>query len=73
VFVADATRQRSHVQLEDPLLTALHQQLVIEGDFAGVEEKIREAAQAGLFDDYIAGGQYKYFCTLCGGRVVRPF
>jgi len=56
------------VQLEDPLLTALHQQLVIEGDFAAVEQKIREAAQAGLFDDYIAGGQYKYVGTLGSGR-----
>lgn len=47
------------MQLEDPLLTNLHQELVIDGNFKRAEELMMEAAEQGFFDDYIQSFNYK--------------
>ncbi|KAI8924913.1 Muskelin N-terminus-domain-containing protein [Entophlyctis helioformis] len=49
----------TNLQLEDPLLTDLHRQLVINGDFDGAEELLTRAASRLLFEDYIGGCTYK--------------
>ncbi|KAF9933335.1 hypothetical protein FBU30_005738 [Linnemannia zychae] len=54
-----ALQDRTHIQLEDPLLTRLHQELVLRGNFKRAEELISEAAERGLFDEYIQTYDYK--------------
>ncbi|KAG0283741.1 hypothetical protein BGZ96_011882 [Linnemannia gamsii] len=54
-----ALQERTHIQLEDPLLTKLHQELVLRGNFKRAEELIAEAAERGLFDEYIQAYDYK--------------
>lgn len=54
-----ALQERTHIQLEDPLLTKLHQELVLRGNFKRAEELIAEAAVRGLFDEYIQAYDYK--------------
>ncbi|KAF9147139.1 Muskelin 1, intracellular mediator containing kelch motif [Linnemannia schmuckeri] len=54
-----ALQERTHIQLEDPLLTKLHQELVLRGNFKRAEELIAEAAERGLFDEYIQTYDYK--------------
>ncbi|KAF9120101.1 hypothetical protein BGW39_011659 [Mortierella sp. 14UC] len=54
-----ALQERTHTQLEDPLLTKLHQELVLRGNFKRAEELIAEAAERGLFDEYIQAYDYK--------------
>ncbi|KAF9904273.1 Muskelin 1, intracellular mediator containing kelch motif [Linnemannia zychae] len=54
-----ALQERTHTQLEDPLLTKLHQELVLHGNFKRAEELIAEAAERGLFDEYIQAYDYK--------------
>ncbi|KAG0207666.1 hypothetical protein BGX33_006694 [Mortierella sp. NVP41] len=54
-----ALQERTHTQLEDPLLTKLHQELVQRGNFKRAEELIAEAAERGLFDEYIQAYDYK--------------
>ncbi|KAG9508874.1 Muskelin [Fragariocoptes setiger] len=46
-------RDRCNIQMEDPILTRLNRYLVQEGDFEMAEQLIDEAAQNGLFADYI--------------------
>ncbi|KAG0372239.1 hypothetical protein BGX24_000520 [Mortierella sp. AD032] len=54
-----ALQERTHTQLEDPLLTKLHRELVIRGNFKRAEELIAEVAERGLFDEYIQAYDYK--------------
>ncbi|KAG0046379.1 Muskelin 1, intracellular mediator containing kelch motif [Gryganskiella cystojenkinii] len=54
-----ALQERTHIQLEDPLLTSLHRELVIKGNFRRAEELLTEAAERGLFDEYIQAYDYK--------------
>ncbi|KAF9548799.1 Muskelin 1, intracellular mediator containing kelch motif [Mortierella hygrophila] len=54
-----ALQERTHTRLEDPLLTKLHQELVLRGNFKRAEELIAEAAERGLFDQYIQAYDYK--------------
>ncbi|KAH7045094.1 Muskelin N-terminus-domain-containing protein [Linnemannia elongata] len=54
-----ALQERTHTQLEDPLLTKLHQELVLRGNFKRAEELIIKAAERGLFDEYIQAYDYK--------------
>ncbi|CAJ0751504.1 15779_t:CDS:10 [Entrophospora sp. SA101] len=49
----DALQSRTHILLEDPVLTDLYTQLVINGDFQLSEEIICEAVTNGLFEDYL--------------------
>ncbi|KAF8931491.1 hypothetical protein BGZ58_007592 [Dissophora ornata] len=54
-----ALQDRTGIQLEDPLLTRLHQELVVRGNFKRAEQLMMEAAGRGLFDDYIQSYDYK--------------
>ncbi|KAF9571608.1 hypothetical protein EC968_000347 [Mortierella alpina] len=54
-----ALQERTQIQLEDPLLTKLHQELVLRGNFKRAEELMMEAAERGLFDEYIRAYDYK--------------
>ncbi|KAK3843362.1 MAG: Muskelin N-terminus-domain-containing protein [Linnemannia gamsii] len=54
-----ALQERTHTQLEDPLLTKLHRELVIRGNFKRAEELVAEVAERGLFDEYIQAYDYK--------------
>ncbi|KAG0311160.1 Muskelin 1, intracellular mediator containing kelch motif [Dissophora globulifera] len=54
-----ALQERTDIRLEDPLLTRLHQELVIKGNFKRAEELMTEAAGRGLFDSYIQSYDYK--------------
>jgi muskelin len=44
---------RSNIQVEHPVVTALHLSLVLQGKWADSEELLSEASSAGLFDAYI--------------------
>jgi hypothetical protein len=50
---------QTNLQLEHPLLTELHHQLVINGDFDRAEELMMEGLQKGLYQDYICSLPYK--------------
>ncbi|KAK9765181.1 hypothetical protein K7432_006694 [Basidiobolus ranarum] len=64
-------RQRNHQEaftalqnttgllLEDPMLTNLHTNLVLDGNFEVAEKVINQAAKNNLFDDYISQCEYK--------------
>ncbi|KAG0021912.1 Muskelin 1, intracellular mediator containing kelch motif [Entomortierella chlamydospora] len=54
-----ALQERTNIQLEDNLLTKLHHELVIKGNFKRAEELMMEAAERGLFNDYIRSYDYK--------------
>lgn len=54
-----ALQERTNIQLEDPLLTSLHRELVVKGNFKRAEELMMEAADRGLFDEYIRAYDYK--------------
>ncbi|ORX89838.1 hypothetical protein K493DRAFT_64679 [Basidiobolus meristosporus CBS 931.73] len=64
-------RQRNHQEaftalqnttgllLEDPMLTNLHTNLVLNGNFQTAEKLVNQAATSRLFDDYISQCEYK--------------
>ncbi|KFH65087.1 hypothetical protein MVEG_08568 [Podila verticillata NRRL 6337] len=54
-----ALQERTNIQLEDPLLTSLHRELVVKGNFKRAEELMAKAAERGLFDEYIRAYDYK--------------
>ncbi|KAF9102438.1 Muskelin 1, intracellular mediator containing kelch motif [Mortierella sp. AM989] len=54
-----ALQDRTNIQLEDNLLTRLHHEVVIKGNFKQAEELMAEAAGRGLFDEYIRSYDYK--------------
>nr|XP_053629064.1 muskelin-like isoform X1 [Cherax quadricarinatus]XP_053629065.1 muskelin-like isoform X1 [Cherax quadricarinatus] len=55
----ESLEKRTRVTLEDPRLTQLHKLLVENGDFDACEELISQAAQEGLFQQYISQQEYK--------------
>ncbi|TPX30166.1 hypothetical protein SmJEL517_g06204 [Synchytrium microbalum] len=54
-------QQRSHIQLEDSLLSELHKSLVLNGDFGHAEELFAQAAERELFHEHISGCDYTPF------------
>ncbi|KAG1715773.1 hypothetical protein ID866_1397 [Astraeus odoratus] len=48
---------RTHIELEHPLVTALHKTLVLQGDFPSAESLLPQLCSAGLFDDYVRSCQ----------------
>ncbi|KAF9426170.1 Muskelin 1, intracellular mediator containing kelch motif [Podila epigama] len=54
-----ALQERTQIQLEDPLLTSLHRELVVRGNFKRAEELMAKAAERGLFDQYIQSYDYR--------------
>ncbi|KAG8180418.1 hypothetical protein JTE90_022767 [Oedothorax gibbosus] len=55
----DSLQKRTCVQLEDALLTRLHQSLVVEGDFSAAEQILIDAAQNGFLDHYLEQQAHK--------------
>ena len=49
--------------LEDPSLTELYTQLVMNGDFQITEDTMSNAAEKGLFEKYIRSCGYKHHWT----------
>ncbi|KAI6021604.1 Muskelin N-terminus-domain-containing protein [Pisolithus microcarpus] len=48
---------RTRLELEHPLVTALHSSLVLQGDFPSAELVLSQMASANLFDDYLRSCQ----------------
>ncbi|KAF7321897.1 Muskelin-N domain-containing protein [Mycena kentingensis (nom. inval.)] len=48
----NAILSRCGLQVEDPLITELHQSVVVDGDWTKTEEIIARIAQTDLFDEY---------------------
>lgn len=48
---------RTHLELEHPLVTALHTYLVLQGDFSSAESILPKMSSARLFDSYIRSCQ----------------
>ncbi|ORZ15828.1 Muskelin N-terminus-domain-containing protein [Absidia repens] len=52
-------QERTGVQLEHPLLTELHAQLVLKGDFEGTERLLTQLLGQGVFQHYAKNAPYK--------------
>lgn len=48
---------RANIQLEHPLVTQLHESLVLRGDWSGSEKLLDVLPSTGLFDDYLQSCQ----------------
>ncbi|KAG1683384.1 Muskelin [Nymphon striatum] len=59
VDVFKLLQSKSKVQLEDPLLTHLHDVLVLKGDYEQCEEIMERSAEEGLFSSYLSQQKYK--------------
>ncbi|RWS30108.1 muskelin-like protein [Leptotrombidium deliense] len=72
--VFESLQKRTRVQLEDELLTRLHELIVVRGDFKASEELLEETASKGLFDDYIRKQTYKpkWFSIVPLSNNIRP-
>ncbi|KAJ3377243.1 Muskelin 1, intracellular mediator containing kelch motif, partial [Entophlyctis sp. JEL0112] len=55
----ECLQNRTQLELEDPLLTSLHQSLVITGDFEASEKIIETAYSRNLFVEYVRDTCYK--------------
>ncbi|GAB6029244.1 Muskelin 1, intracellular mediator containing kelch motif [Chamberlinius hualienensis] len=55
----DSLQKKTAISLEDPLLTKLHNLLVIDGNFHACERLIERASTEGLFNRYINEQDYK--------------
>ncbi|KAI0218378.1 Muskelin [Lamellibrachia satsuma] len=55
----DALQKKTKVSLEHPVLTELHDHLVLHGDFDSCEQLITRSCEEGLFDNYISQQDYK--------------
>jgi hypothetical protein len=53
-----ALQQQSGTPFEDAVLTELHRNVVIDGDFDSAEEMLNQASERRLFDECIS--QYPY-------------
>ncbi|KAI8332241.1 muskelin-like protein [Chlamydoabsidia padenii] len=52
-------QERTGVELEHPLLTELHSQLVLQGDFEGTERLLSQLLDQGVFQQYVKNALYK--------------
>jgi len=59
----ESLEKKTRVQLEDPLLTVLHTDLVKDGDYERVESKMVECLQEGMFSGFISRQQPKPIWT----------
>ncbi|XP_077487639.1 muskelin 1 isoform X1 [Amblyomma americanum] len=66
----ESLQKRTKVQLEDALLTKLHQLLVQKGDFVGCEQLLEKAANEGVFNEYLKNEEYrpKWTPILCSDK-----
>jgi hypothetical protein len=51
-------KNKSGVELEHPLITKLHQSLVIQADFEKTEEIIKDAENRNIFNSYVKDAIY---------------
>ncbi|KAL7749767.1 hypothetical protein RI367_004643 [Sorochytrium milnesiophthora] len=51
--------EATQLRLEDPLLTQLHQSLVMNGDFDAAEQILAEFAEQGMFSEYIENAPFR--------------
>ncbi|CAG8724349.1 22373_t:CDS:10, partial [Dentiscutata erythropus] len=57
----NALQSKTKTPLEDPFITELYEQIVSNGDFQMAEDTMINAAEKGLFDEYIRNCPYNYF------------
>ncbi|KAF8634267.1 hypothetical protein AX17_004224 [Amanita inopinata Kibby_2008] len=63
----DSLLSRSSLRLEHPLVTQLHTNVVLQGDWSRAEELLVKLSSAGLFASYLQSCQpYASFNLLCG-------
>uniref|UniRef100_A0A8C9FI07 Muskelin 1 n=1 Tax=Pavo cristatus TaxID=9049 RepID=A0A8C9FI07_PAVCR len=55
----ESLQKKTRIALEHPMLTDLHDKLVLKGDFDACEELIEKAVNDGLFNQYISQQEYK--------------
>ncbi|KAL4226060.1 Muskelin 1 [Mactra antiquata] len=55
----EALQKKTRVDLEHPILTELHNQLVTQGNYDACENLITRACEEGLFEQYISDQEYK--------------
>ncbi|CAH3026215.1 unnamed protein product [Porites evermanni] len=55
----ESLQKRTKIALEHPMLTELHQKLVINNDFDGCEKIIEQASKDAIFSNYISQQEYK--------------
>ncbi|XP_027058035.1 muskelin-like [Pocillopora damicornis] len=55
----ESLQKRTKINLEHPMLTELHQKLVIDNDFDGCEKIIEQASNDAIFSHYISQQDYK--------------
>uniref|UniRef100_A0A3P8ZJ68 Muskelin 1, intracellular mediator containing kelch motifs n=1 Tax=Esox lucius TaxID=8010 RepID=A0A3P8ZJ68_ESOLU len=55
----ESLQKKTRIALEHPMLTHLHDRLVLRGDFDACEELIDKAVKDGLFNQYISQQEYK--------------
>uniref|UniRef100_A0A2R5LHF5 Putative muskelin n=2 Tax=Ornithodoros turicata TaxID=34597 RepID=A0A2R5LHF5_9ACAR len=60
----ESLQKRTKVQLEDALLTRLHELMVQQGDFVACEQLLEAAANEGVFNQYLKNEEYKPKWTL---------
>ena len=61
--VFNLLQSKTNLLIEDPFLTELYTQLVVNGDFQMVEDSMSNAAEKGLFEEYIRSFEYKHQWT----------
>ncbi|XP_043569159.1 muskelin [Chiloscyllium plagiosum] len=55
----ESLQKKTKIALEHPMLTELHEKLVLKGDFDACEGLIEKAVSDGLFNQYISQQEYK--------------
>nr|XP_011722126.1 muskelin isoform X3 [Macaca nemestrina]XP_014990391.1 muskelin isoform X4 [Macaca mulatta] len=55
----ESLQKKTKIALEHPMLTDIHDKLVLKGDFDACEELIEKAVNDGLFNQYISQQEYK--------------
>ncbi|KAJ3265912.1 Muskelin 1, intracellular mediator containing kelch motif [Chytriomyces hyalinus] len=55
----ECLQKRTQLQLEDPLLTQLHDSLVMNGDFSVAEDIVQQAYTRDLYTEYVRECSYK--------------
>lgn len=55
----ESLQKRTKVQLEDEILTQLHELLVTKGDFENGEALLQKSAENGVFTNYLSYQEYK--------------
>lgn len=58
--VFKALQEQTHVRLEHPLISELHQCLVVNGEFEKAEKFIHDCIDEGLMDEYLNRQDYKH-------------